>query len=159
MKKVIGFALLSLVISLTSCAGVNVKDLQNKIPGGIPGFDSGANDGMKPSPPLENTIWELKHIGQDNAIAKSENFPFMKLSAGKVVGFGGCNQFNGSYVHSGATLKFSAIAITKMACPALSNETAFMKELAKGSSYQIKSDQMVTISGQMPLLLFKEKKQ
>ncbi|MBW7858495.1 MAG: META domain-containing protein [Leptonema sp. (in: Bacteria)] len=157
MKRLSTVVILSVVFVLTSCAGVDVKNLQNKIPGGIPGFDSG--DGMKPSPPLENTIWELKHIGQDNPIAKSQNFPFLKLSAGKVVGFGGCNQFNGSYVLSGTTLKFGTIAITKMTCPAITNENAFMKELAKGSSYQIKSDQMVTISGEMPLLLFKEKKQ
>lgn len=50
-------------------------------------------------------------------------------SGGELVGFGGCNRFFGTYEQSGQSLKIGALASTKMACPDLDREQAFMAKL------------------------------
>ena len=50
-------------------------------------------------------------------------------SDGEVIGHGGCNRFFGSYDQDGDVLKFGPLASTKMACPNLGEEQAFMSAL------------------------------
>ncbi len=50
-------------------------------------------------------------------------------SGGEVIGHGGCNRFFGTYQQSGEVLTFGPLASTKMACPNLSDEQAFISAL------------------------------
>ena len=70
---------------------------------------------------------------------KSEQFVAFK-AGGEVIGHGGCNRFFGSYDQSGDTLTFGPLASTKMACPNLAEEQAFMSALQ--SARQIEATHM-----------------
>lgn len=58
----------------------------------------------------------------------SDQFVAFK-SGGEVIGHGGCNRFFGTYDQNGDTLTFGPLASTKMACPNLNEEQAFMSAL------------------------------
>lgn len=45
---------------------------------------------------------------------------------GEVIGHGGCNRFFGTYSQEGDALTFGPLASTKMACPNLAQEQAFL---------------------------------
>src|SRR2546427_828930 len=71
--------------------------------------------------------------------AEFDPFPSKRLPAkgGKVQGSAGCNGMMASYELNGASLKFAPIMSTKMACPAMDTEQAFLKALESTSRYEI----------------------
>lgn len=75
-----------------------------------------------PLPSLAGSEW-----GPENG-SKVDQFVAFK-SGGEVVGHGGCNRFFGTYDQSGDRLTFGPLASTKMACPDLGEEQAFMSAL------------------------------
>ena len=72
--------------------------------------------------------------GPDNANG-SDQFVAFK-TGGEVIGHGGCNRFFGSYDQSGDSLTFGPLASTKMACPNLGEEQAFMQALQSARSIE-----------------------
>jgi heat shock protein HslJ len=108
-------------------------------------------------PPLEGTIWMLKHIG-NKEIAKSPTQPFIKFENGTFQGFGGCNQFNGSYTVEKNRLRVKQITATEMFCEAIDTEELYLSSLQRATRYQILTDQMLMADGEKPLLLFKSRK-
>lgn len=77
---------------------------------------------QSPLPSLAGSEW-----GPEGADA-SDQFVAFK-TGGEVVGHGGCNQFFGTYDQSGDKLTFGPLAATRMACPNLDEEQAFMSAL------------------------------
>ena len=79
---------------------------------------------------LANTRWVPLKIG-GRSVAGLEREPWFVLEprAKHVTGSGGCNRFTGSYEAGTGTLKFGPLASTRMACPSLETETAFLKAL------------------------------
>ncbi|MBD2756852.1 META domain-containing protein [Spirosoma sp. BT704] len=62
----------------------------------------------------------------------------------KVVGSTGCNRLFGTYTLSGdEKIKFNGIGSTKMACPDMSGENAFMKALAATNAYGISGKELL----------------
>lgn len=72
--------------------------------------------------------------GPDNANG-SDQFVAFK-TGGEVIGHGGCNRFFGSYDQNGDSLTFGPLASTKMACPNLGEEQAFMQALQSARSIE-----------------------
>ena len=64
----------------------------------------------------------------------------------KVQGSAGCNRMMGTYELDGNKLKFGPLATTRMACPALQTETAFLKALATTTRYEV-SGSSLTLFG------------
>ena len=65
--------------------------------------------------------------------------------AGRVSGSTGCNQYNAAYTADGNTLRFSAVASTRMACadPAVDEqEQAFLRALEAVESLHFESDRL-----------------
>lgn len=92
------------------------------------------------STPLEGTTWHLAEVGgQPVPATEAPSRPSMRLTANgrKVQGSAGCNRMMGSYELNGASLKFGPIMSTKMACPAMDTEQAFLKALESTSRYEI----------------------
>ncbi|AMJ66111.1 hypothetical protein AXW84_12225 [Hymenobacter sp. PAMC 26628] len=68
--------------------------------------------------------------------------PYLLLRADSAAeGNGACNRFRGPYTAPGpGQLTFGPLLSTRMACPALPTETAFLKALAQTRTYQISGD-------------------
>ena len=79
---------------------------------------------------LGNTRWVPMRIGE-GSVTGLEREPWFELDprAKHVTGSGGCNRFTGGYESGEGTLRFGALASTRMACPAMETETAFLKAL------------------------------
>jgi heat shock protein HslJ len=103
-----------------------------------------------PAAALEGTEWRLVDIGgqPSPAAADSTRHPgFTLLAEGrKVQGSAGCNRMRGTYQLDGDKLKFGPLATTRMACPAMQTETAFLKALKQATRYEI-SGSSLTLYG------------
>ena len=87
---------------------------------------------------IEGTAWRLTQLqGQDaKALAGQPGGVVVRFDAGRLQGFGGCNQFVGSYTVSGDHMTLGPLAGTMMACapPVMAIETTF-KEAFSGTLY------------------------
>ena len=94
---------------------------------------------------LVGTRWALVRLGGEPvSIPDGAQEPFLALeSAGsRAVGYGGCNRFTGNYELSGQDLSFKQMASTRMACPDMQTESAFMKALEAAARWQISGAQL-----------------
>jgi heat shock protein HslJ len=64
----------------------------------------------------------------------------------RVSGSSGCNTFHGSFKISGSKLKFSPLATTRMACPDMDTESAFLKALENTETYNVSDDTLTLYS-------------
>jgi heat shock protein HslJ len=94
-----------------------------------------------PAAALEGTEWRLVDIGGQPSPAGADSMRhpgFTLLAEGrKVRGSAGCNRLMGTYHLDGEKLKFGPLATTRMACPAMETETAFLKALKQTTRYEI----------------------
>jgi heat shock protein HslJ len=83
-------------------------------------------------PGLANTRWRPIRIG-DRAVTVTaqtrEPWIVLEPKAKRVTGSGGCNKITGSYDSGTGTLTFGPLASTRMSCPGMETETAFLKAL------------------------------
>ena len=115
--------------------------------------DSAAEPPAPPTPAaaLEGTAWRLVDIGgqPSPAGADSSRHPgFTLLAEGhKVQGSAGCNRMMGTYEVEGAKLKFGPLATTRMACPAMETEIAFLKALGATTGYELSGNSLTLFGG------------
>lgn len=91
---------------------------------------------------LSGTYWRVISIaGSSDVLKKSGKVPNLVFSlyGDSVKGFTGCNSLMGSYANGAATLSFSKLATTRMACPDKSGkiEQAFLTALNKTAGWKI----------------------
>jgi heat shock protein HslJ len=104
--------------------------------------------------PLLDTTWHLAEVGGRPVPATDDSRrPSMRLVADgrKVQGNAGCNRMMGSYELNGAALKFGPLMSTKMACPALDTEQAFLSALGSTTRYQIDGSNLTLYGADGPL--------
>ena len=79
-----------------------------------------------------NNRWVLTSLNEQTIDAENEA-PYVEfqLTEKRAIGFGGCNRFSGSFELTDATLELGTLASTKMACPTLDNEAAFLQALSQ----------------------------
>ena len=103
-----------------------------------------------PAAALEGTEWRLADIGGQPAPAGADSTRhpgFTLIAEGrKVQGSAGCNRMTGTYQLDGQKLKFGPLATTRMACPAMQTETAFLKALEATTRYEV-SGSSLTLYG------------
>src|SRR5690606_8121163 len=105
--------------------------------------------------------WELDYMSMASAPVE-ELFPTKKptlefdIKEETLTGNGGCNSYSSTYQLDGHKLKFSAIASTKMACPALEGESMYFKNLQGISSFSVNDDQLTLITDDIAVLRFKK---
>ena len=103
-----------------------------------------------PAAPLEGTEWRLVDIGGQPSPpgADSMRHPgFILIAHGhKVQGSASCNRMTGTYQLDGQRLKFGPLATTRMACPAMQTETAFLQALVATTRYEV-SGSSLTLYG------------
>ena len=71
-------------------------------------------------------------------------------------GHGGCNRMNGKIFWERGLLRFTDIATTRMACPALDKETALTKALQSGTTYVLDGDKLTLSNPSMSLAVFRK---
>lgn len=95
---------------------------------------------------LTETTWKLTELyGQPVKAAQPGKEPYLVLTAqdSRIQGFGGCNRFAGSYeLKDGFRIRFSGIAATMMACPAMEIESEFFKALQETDNYSLGGNNM-----------------
>jgi copper homeostasis protein (lipoprotein) len=97
-----------------------------------------------------------KQIDQEVGVRQ---LPWMRfeMEGGRVYGFAGCNRFSGTFeLAEGKRIRFSRMAVTKMACPNMNVETEFLKVMETADSYRLHDQEMVLLRASMtPLAKFR----
>jgi heat shock protein HslJ len=85
----------------------------------IAGVTPGQGAKHKPSAPIEKTEWKLIWLGKTKIEAGTpQQMPYIQLDpeSHRVSGSGGCNRLMGGYELTGDHLRFTQMAMTRMAC-------------------------------------------
>ena len=94
--------------------------------------------------PVESN-WELEYIySNGSAIAPPEEhtptLAFLKDS--KIAGETGCNRFFGDYTIKDKNLKFDNVGSTRMMCPQMQFETAYLQVISNTASYSMDDNKL-----------------
>ena len=115
---------------------------------------------LNPLSLLTGNTWELASLlgknldlSQFAAGIPSLNF----LEEGKLAGFSGCNDFNGSFALEGTSLNLDPGAMTRKACPG-SGEQDFISALGKVSNLKVDKDKLTLLDGASELMTLIPKK-
>ena len=109
-----------------------------------PTLSSAAND-------LGIPTWQWQRTrldGRDVVAAGPDRYTLKFEGGGRVLLRADCNRGSGAYEVSGAAMKLSPVALTKIACPSGSQDTEFVQSLSRVTSYAISDKELVlTLSG------------
>lgn len=133
MKKIL--AAVALLVAMTACGGAQ----NNK--------------------PLEGTVWKLSSMeGIPASAIEGEDDAFTLLFNGEemlVSGRTNCNRFFGSYNAADGALAFGDMGMTRMACPDMQYEDAFVEMLDKVDGFSIQGEELTLFGDQQALASFK----
>ena len=110
------------------------------------------------SAPLTTGTWRALTVNGQTAVPPDvARRPWLQFVAdsGRVFGSAGCNRIAGPYTVTGSSLKFGAMAMTRMACldSALdAQETAFAAALQETDRFTVVADTLTLFSGTTPRL-------
>jgi len=124
MKKI--FTAAALLVAMTACGGAESRK------------------------PLEETAWKLVSMeGIPASAIDSEEDAFTLLFSSEdmsVAGRTNCNLFFGNYETADGTLAFGEMGMTRMACPDMEHEDAFMRMFGQVDGFAIDGDRL-TLTG------------
>lgn len=106
---------------------------------------------------LENTRWELIEIGgQPFAPSAGERDVFIQLDPKqyRLSGQAQCNRMSAGYALHDSSLTFTAMASTRMACPAMNDEDAVLKTLGSTTGYRVRGQTLELIAGRSIAMRF-----
>ena len=95
--------------------------------------------------PVESN-WELEYIyTEGNAVEppQDHNATLAFLKDSKIAGDTGCNRFFGEYKATGNSLKFGQVGTTRMMCPQMQFENAWMEVINNTDSFEMDKEQMI----------------
>lgn len=105
--------------------------------------------------------WKLKTLeGKDIEMAENQEkeiYFMLKTDENRVVGFSGCNTFNGTYtLEKGNRIRFTQMLSTLKACPDVDiNESEFLKVFGLADNYTINGDILnLNVGRRAPLAVF-----
>lgn len=107
-----------------------------------------------------NDIWVLETLEGEKVNA--ENFPNglpgleIDSRENSFSGTGGCNRIGGTIFFEKDLLRFTQIRSTKMACPAMEQETRVLQALEAVTSYEIVDNRLILGNPSGELLVFKK---
>lgn len=104
---------------------------------------------VNPGNPLGNTNWALTSMNGNQVPIPGSNITAFFANGGQLSGFGGCNNFNGSYSVGGNVLSISALTSGRLACgPELDGqEQAFLAALQSAQTFTINGNQLIIFGG------------
>jgi copper homeostasis protein (lipoprotein) len=110
---------------------------------------------------LEGSRWVLVRIGEEPFMPREgrpEPYIVLQSSTKQVVGHAGCNRLGGAYRIEGSSLSFGELATTRMACPDLDTEHAFLDALDNVARWKLEDNQLVLLNERNEPLLQLEAK-
>ncbi len=117
--------------------------------------------GAYQSPYNLHDVWELVSI-DDVPIQPKENgqTPYLILNAlnSTITGSGGCNRINATFLLRGQTLTFGTCISTKMACPNLDQEQAFISAISEQTMTMSIDDELILSQGKSSLTFRRKRK-
>ena len=132
MKKI--FAAAVLLVAMTACGGA------------------------KNDRPLEGTTWKLVSMEgiPAEAIAAEDDAFTLEFNGEEmlVAGRTNCNRFFGSYDAGDGTMVFGGMGMTRMACPDMEYEDAFVGMLGRVDGFDIAGDRLTLSAAGQPLATF-----
>lgn len=141
MKKIVTLISATILMSfvVTSCSTTNTARLKSK--GDVS---------------ISNQNWYLMN---DNNIVKGlyekDVMILIDEANSTVSGFAGCNNFNAYFTKVSGVTSFVNFSETKMACPNLKEEKAFLSMLKNVNRYEISGKELHLYKGNILLLKFK----
>ena len=107
--------------------------------------------------PLLSTDWKLVELNGHKIVNPIPNQKLADIKlmpeGSRLVGSGGCNSMMGVFESDEKSrLKFSGIAMTKMACPDMSIEAQLSKVLSETNNYVINGKTLMLLKGKKPPL-------
>lgn len=98
---------------------------------------------------LVGSGWRLASVAGKDYQGDKERAPRIEFGDdGRVSGYGGCNQFSGSFERNGENLSFGPIAATKMACKGIGDlERDFFRALGDARRFHLEDDRLVLLDG------------
>jgi heat shock protein HslJ len=117
-----GWIAMALVLSAGGCAGTQER-------------------AADPAVALVGPVWAVEALGE-KAVLDNALITLQLDGAGHASGSGGCNRYGGPYTLEGETLRFGALAATKMACEegVTDQEQRYFDLLAAVSRYALADD-------------------
>lgn len=107
---------------------------------------------------LFDVRWQLVEMMGNKPSAPATGLPYIQFApeTNSIAGFGGCNQFSGTYeLLPGNRLRFSQMVSTMMACADMSTETEMLKLLDTVDNYSLNNNRLSLNRARMaPLLVF-----
>jgi heat shock protein HslJ len=90
-------------------------------------------------------LWQRTQLADGKLVppAAPERYTLAFQGGGRVNLRADCNRGAGAYEVNGNAMKLSAAALTKMGCPAGSQDMEFVAELARVASYTIANSELV----------------
>lgn len=128
-------------VALLSGLGLLSSCQSNLVPAATP--TTAANSAGTTPTALRGTRWLLRQAGNQPLTASPDKEIYLQLNAAeeRAEGQAGCNRFRGSFTLPAAgELRFGPLLATKMACPDLNTETAFLTALNNARRYRISAD-------------------
>ncbi len=110
------------------------------------GSEEDANPGTGKTRTLGDTRWEVQSIRGAEVPAEMRKKPFLTFlpnEENRLQGFGGCNNLSSAFFLENGGLSFSPIMSTKMACPDMATENAFLQALEEVDAYSIQGDRLL----------------
>lgn len=104
--------------------------------------------------------WTLLTLGGQEVIMANEQEKeaqfTLKTDGNSVVGFAGCNSFNGTYtLEKGYRIRFSNMAVTMKACAGIESEGEFLEVFELADNYTIHNDTLsLNVGRRAPLAVF-----
>ena len=100
---------------------------------------------------VQDVEWVLVELnGEPIRPAGGGPVPTLTLAGAdrRAAGQAGCNRLTGSYEATGDSLRFGALATTRMYCPAMDMEQQFLAALAATRSYRATANELELLNGE-----------
>lgn len=98
--------------------------------------------------PLVGTEWQLIQLGGETIQPQEGSFTVtLSTDNGQITGVGACNRLSGPYKSDEKrSLKIGPLASTRMACPDLKREQAFIQALESATHYDMDGPMLLILS-------------
>lgn len=103
--------------------------------------------------PLVGTEWQLIQLGGSSVTPNEEQFTITLGEDNRISGVGACNRLMGEYtLGEKNALTFGALASTRMACPGMDQESAFMQMFDSVVRYDMDGPMLLLLDAKDNLL-------
>ncbi|WP_418991646.1 META domain-containing protein [Alistipes sp.] len=98
--------------------------------------------------PLTGTEWQLIQLGGQTVQPEEGRFTLTLLAEGnRLAGVGACNRLTGSFeTDAKRALKIGPVASTRMACPDMAREQAFIRALEQTTHYDMDGPMLLLLA-------------